>query len=96
MLTSDLSLCPQGMPLVSDPRRNINVDNSTLTLYDVSRNESGNYSCEAFNAEGTGTSLLVPLNVQCKYPGVAFLLKWEQDCYVRYHLEVYRVPLYSC
>ena len=64
MLTSPT---PQGVVLVSDPRRNINLDNSSLTLYDVSRAESGNYSCEAFNDEGTGTSVLVPLRVQCEY-----------------------------
>ncbi|XP_043241733.1 nephrin-like isoform X1 [Amphibalanus amphitrite] len=53
-----------GLALVSDPRRNINLDNSSLTLYDVTRAESGNYSCEAFNDEGTGTSVQMPLRVQ--------------------------------
>ena len=56
------------MVLVSDPRRNIRLDNSSLTLYDVSRAASGNYSCEAFNDEGTSTSRPVPLRVQCECP----------------------------
>ena len=67
------------MVLVSDPRRNIKLDNSSLILYSVTRAASGNYSCEAFNNEGTGTSGFVPLRVQCEYSDRARLYsRWRE------------------
>ncbi|XP_037072920.1 nephrin-like isoform X2 [Pollicipes pollicipes] len=53
-----------GEALVSDPRHGLVLANNSLILRGVTRAASGNYSCEAFNDEGTGTSSVVRLRVQ--------------------------------
>ena len=40
--------------------------NQSLVLQSISKVSAGNYTCEAFNSEGSGLSNHVKLNIKCK------------------------------
>ena len=50
-----------------NPRISFKGDNKTLTITNVSRNDSGQYRCVANNSAGEAISSAATLNVQCKY-----------------------------
>ena len=50
-----------------NPRISFEADNKTLTIRNVSRNDSGQYRCVANNSAGEAISSAATLNVQCKY-----------------------------
>ena len=41
--------------------------NQSLVLQRISKISAGNYTCTAFNSEGSGLSNHVKLNIKCKF-----------------------------
>ena len=63
----NISLCFQDEVLHHNQSEGLIVSNRTLVIQSLTREDGGNYQCEATNPEGTVKSDNYTLEIQCKF-----------------------------
>jgi len=69
------SSAKDGSDVTADKRISFSADNKQLSLTNVNKTDSGEYSCVAANNVGTVKSNAATLTVSCKKTYTHFLLK---------------------